>query len=193
MHIWKNYCNFAADFERIMATEEFHFDKQAMFRRWIYMAIAIAAAAVLFMRPVFNFQEDKGIIYVRSFSMDEKTFYVTQTTLDGGIPEITATMSVKGLYYCNKVMLWGSILCFLCFFSRWRAWIATVVALIAGAYYLIMFYYAMKIADLHYATLYPNFMAFLPAIVCQMMVLTRQNVIHTVIEQADLASGDLTL
>ena len=32
----------------------------AMYRRWIYMVIAIAASALLFQRPVFDFQEDKG-------------------------------------------------------------------------------------------------------------------------------------
>ena len=159
-----------------------------MYRRWIYMAIAIAAAAFLQTRPVFNFQDDKGIIYIRSFSMDQKTFYVTQTTLSDHVPEVTATMSIAGLYWCNKAMLWGSILCLLCFFSnRWRILIATVTAVLAGAYYVLMVYYAMKMSDDHYATLYPNFMVIWPAIVCQFMVLTRQNVIKQIHDQADEA------
>ena len=120
--------------------------------------------------------------------MDQKTFYVTQTTLSDHVPEVTATMSVALLYYCNKAMLWGSILCLLCFFSnRWRILIATVTAVIAGVYYVLMVYYAMKMSDDHYATLYPNFMVIWPAIVCQFMVLTRQNVIKQIHDQADEA------
>ena len=152
------------------------------------MAIAIAAAAFLQTRPVLNFNEDKGIIYIRSFSMDQKTFYVTQTTLSDHVPEVTATMSVAGLYWCNEAMLWGAVLCLLCFFSnRWRILIATVTAVIAGLYYVLLVYYAIKMSDNHYATLYPNWMVIWPAIVCQMMVLTRQNVIKQIHDQADEA------
>ena len=160
----------------------------AMYRRWAYMVIAIAASAFLLTRPVLNFNEDKGIIYIRSFSMDQKTFYVTQTTLTDHVPEVTATMSVALLYYCNKAMLWGSILCLLCFFSNtWRIRIATVTAALAGVYYVLLVYYAIKMSDNHYATLYPNFMVIWPAIVCQFMVLTRQNVIKQIHERADEA------
>ena len=152
------------------------------------MAIAIAAAAFLQTRPVLNFNEDKGIIYIRSFSMDQKTFYVTQTTLSDHVPEVTATMSVAGLYWCNEAMLWGTVLCLLCFFrNRWRILIATVTAVIAGLYYVLLVYYAIKMSDNHYATLYPNWMVIWPAIVCQMMVLTRQNVIKQIHDQADEA------
>lgn len=159
-----------------------------MYRRWAYMAVAIIASAVLFTRPVFSFHEDKGIRYVRSFSMTETHFYVTQTELETHVPEVTASMSVKGLYYCNKVMLWGAILCFLCFFSNtWRVRIATLTAVTAGLYYVFMVYYALRMVDMHYATLYPNLMALLPAIVCQMMVLTRHNVIRSDIDKADSA------
>ena len=161
---------------------------RAMYRRWAYMIIAILAAAALTTRPVFSFHEDKGIRYVRSFSMTQTQFYVTQTELDSHIPEITASMSVKGLYYCNKVMLWGAILCLLCFFSHvWRIRIAILTAVAAGAYYAFMIYYALRMADLHYATLYPNAMALLPAIVCQMMVLTRHNVLRADIDSVDSA------
>ena len=157
-----------------------------MYRRWAYMAVAILAAVVLLERPVFNFQEDKGIKYVRSFSMTQTEFLVTQTDLNSRVSEITASMSIKGLYYCNKVMLWGAILCFLCFFSNgWRIRIAVFTAFTAGFYYLLMIYYAIQMADLHYATLYPNFIAILPAIVCQMMVLTRHNVIQYIVERDD--------
>lgn len=157
-----------------------------LLRRWTYMIIAIAASVVLSMKPVLNFQDDKGIIYIRSFSMDEQMFYVTQTTLDNRVPEITATMSISGLYYCNKAMIWGSILCLLCFFSnRWRIVLATGTAIISGLYYVVLAYYAIKMSDHHYATLYPNWMVIWPAIVCQMMVLTRQNVVKSTLAEID--------
>ena len=160
-----------------MSAENDNATLRTMYRRWAYMGIAILASALLFTRPVFSFQDDKGIIYVRSFTMDQKFFTVTQTELETGIPHVTAVMSVKWLYRINKVMLWSCIICLLCFWSnQWRFWIALVTACIAGVYYLFMAYYAMQITEDHYATLYPTFMAFLPAVVLQMMILVQQNV-----------------
>ena len=154
----------------------------AMYRRWIYMAVAIIASLLLFQRPVFNFQDDKGIIYVRSFSMDQKTFYVTQTDIKTGQQEITETMSVALLYYCNQAMLWGCILCLLCFFSdQGRMIIAIITALIAGAYYVLMGYYAIRMSDLHYATLYPHLISALPALVIEMMILVRHNIVRSLV------------
>ena len=160
-----------------MSKEHDNDSLRSMYRRWIYMAVAILASALLFTRPVFRFENDKGIIYVRSFEMDKTHFWVTQTELNTGIEHVTAVMSVKWLYRINKAMLWGCIICLLCFWNNgWRFWIALITACIAGAYYLFMAYYAMKISEDHYATLYPTLMAFLPAIVLQMMVLVQQNI-----------------
>lgn len=174
LHICFFFCNFAAE---IMKKDS---DSRliTMYRRWSYMVLAIIAAAVLINKPIFRFQSDKGIIYVRSFSMDEKNFVVTQTELATGLEEVTEVMSVKWLYYCNKLMLWTSILCFLCFFSfRGRLVLADLTMILAGAYYVLVLYYAMKISDWHYATLYPNWAVFLPAVVLQCMVLTHRNVV----------------
>jgi len=158
----------------------------AMIRRWVYMVVAIVAAMCMSLGPVLKFQDDKGIIYVRSFSMDEETFTVTQTSLETRAAYVEGTMSVKGLYYCRKAMLWGSILCLLCFFSyRWRAGIAILTAGISGAYYALLIYYAIRISDAYYATLYPTLMVVLPAVVLEMMVLVRHNVIQDRIDQAD--------
>lgn len=167
------------------------FDKEellAIRRRLIYMLVAILASWLLFLHPVFNFESDKGIIYTRSFSMDQKTFYVTQTDLKTGVPEVTATTSVIWLYHCNRVMLWGSILCLLCFFSdHLRLVISYITTVASGFYYVLLVYYAMKLADLHYTTLYPNYMVVLPGIVCAMMILTSRNVIRSRVERADRA------
>lgn len=158
-----------------------------MLRRWIYMAIAIIAAALLGTRPVFNFQSDTGMLYTRSFSMeDQKQFVVTQRELSTGAEEVAATMSVKGLYYCSKAMLWGSMLCLLCFFSyRGRMTLIFVTVAAAGLFYILMIVYAIRMTDQHYATLYPNFAAIWPAIVLQAMLLTRSNMIREKIDEAD--------
>lgn len=159
--------------------------RKAMYRRWVYMAVAIVAAALLPMKPVFSFQTDKGIIYERSFSMDDRTFYVVQTELDTGKAHLVATMPVKGLRYCYLAMLWGSILCLLCFYPEWRVWGCVFTAVAAGMYYVLMAYYAVVIAEDYYATLYPNYMAILPAVVLQMMVLTRRNVIKQINDEVE--------
>lgn len=158
-----------------------------MIRRWIYMSIAIIAAALLGTRPVFNFQSDTGILYTRSFSMaDQKQFVVTQRELSTGAEEVAAIMSVKGLYYCSKAMLWGSMLCLLCFFSyRGRMTLIFVTVAAAGLFYILMIVYAIRMTDQHYATLYPNFAAIWPAIVLQAMLLTRSNMIREKIDEAD--------
>ena len=158
-----------------------------MLRRWIYMSIAIIAAALLGTRPVFNFQSDTGILYTRSFSMeDQKQFVVTQRELSTGAEEVAAIMSVKGLYYCSKAMLWGSILCLLCFFSyRGRMTLIFVTVAAAGLFYILMIVYAIRMTEQHYATLYPNFAAIWPAIVLQAMLLTRSNMIREKIDEAD--------
>ena len=158
-----------------------------MLRRWIYMSIAIIAAALLGTRPVFNFQSDTGILYTRSFSMaDQKQFVVTQRELSTGAEEVAAIMSVKGLYYCSKAMLLGSMLCLLCFFSyRGRMTLIFVTVAAAGLFYILMIVYAIRMTDQHYATLYPNFAAIWPAIVLQAMLLTRSNMIREKIDEAD--------
>ena len=163
-----------------------------MYRRWAYMVVAIVASAFLMTKPVFNFQEDKGILYIRSFSMTQTAFYVTQTDLSNGVPYVTDMMSLKWLYNCTRAMLWGSVLCFFCFFSRrWRMIIAMLTAFVAGGYYVVLIYYALRISDDYYATLYPNLMVVLPAIVCQMMLLVRHNIIRATVEEDERAMTEI--
>ena len=186
LRISEKSSNFATDFDTIMSELIAREELDAMRRRLVYMIVAIAASWLMFLHPVFNFQDDKGIIYVRSFSMDQKMFYVTQTDIKTGAAETTAMTSVAWLYYCNKAMLWGSILCLLCVFSdRLRIAISYITTVVSGFYYVLIVYYAMKLSDLHYTTLYPNYMIVLPAIVCAMMILTSRNIIHTHVDRAD--------
>lgn len=152
--------------------------KNAMYRRLAYMAFAIIAAALMAVKPPFSFQSDQGIKYIRSFSMTQKEFVVTQTDLKTGAAQATETMSVKGLYYCYRVMLACSILC-LFFIIHTRARVVMCYLTMAGAaaYYVFLVIYALRIAD-HYATLLPTWAAFLPAIALEMMILLRRN-LHT--------------
>lgn len=158
-----------------------------MMRRWIYMSVAILAAYFFISRPVFNFQKDTGIIYVRSFEMvEQRSVVVTQTDIKTGASEVTDTMSVIGLHYCSLAMLWGCILCLLCFFSfRGRIFFAAATEIAAGAFYLLMIVYAMRISEDQYATLYPNLFALLPAVVLEAMALTRRNVIKERVDEMD--------
>ena len=148
------------------------------------MIIAVIASWLLLSHPVFSFQDDKGIIYTRSFSMDTKLFYVTQTKLETGAEEVTATMSVAGLYYTAWVMF---ILCatsLLCFFNaRWRMTLNVIAAICAGVYYILMIYYAIAMTDNHYTTLYPNLYALLPAIVLQFMLLVRRSTAREIVAE----------
>ena len=110
----------------------------------------------------------------------------TQTDLKTGVGEITATTSVKWFYLCNKAMLWGCILSLLTFFStRLRLTVTYITAVVAGFYYVLVVYYALKLADLHYTTLYPNYMIVLPAVVCAMMILVSKNIIKTQVDRID--------
>ena len=68
--------------------------------------------------------------------------------------------------------------------------LALITAFIAGIYYVLMVFYALRMSDNHYATLYPNVIALLPAVVLQMMVFLRHNIIRTLIDEDDANKGD---
>ncbi|MBR3408215.1 MAG: DUF4293 family protein [Paludibacteraceae bacterium] len=152
-----------------------------IYKRWLFMLVAIAAAMVLRYVPVFEFQGDKGVISNRTYEMDQKNFYAWQTNFDTNERVIVGVVSVKGLYYCDLAMIGTSILCLLCFFSdRWRIWLTLITVLLCGAYYALMAYYAMHISDEWFPTIYPTLAAILPAVVLEAMVLTRKSLLHEI-------------
>ena len=145
---------------------------------------AIIASVMLLYQPVFSFQEDKGIIYVRSFTMDPHNLYVIQTNISSGVSDIIDIMPVGGLYICAWAMLITSVLALLCFFDDvWRMRLCVLSAFFAGAYYILMMYYAVDITDEYFTTLYPNLFALLPALVLQSMLVVRKIVAHTLMQQ----------
>ncbi|MBQ7259513.1 MAG: hypothetical protein IJS57_06155 [Paludibacteraceae bacterium] len=166
-------------------------ENRAMYRRWIYMVVAILASVFMLFHPACRFLEDKGIRYIRSFSMTQTEITVTQTDLKTNADTVTATMSVKGLYYCVIAMIVGSSLCFLCFFDdKWRIILAIITACIAGLYYVLFVYYIFQIADKQFATVYPNFVVILPAIICQMMLLTRRSIFQEIADTEEEGSEE---
>lgn len=151
--------------------------KIAMYRRWAYMAIAILAAALLPLSSPLSFLQDEGIIYLRSFTMNQERFMMLQTNLESGVTEVAATMPVKGLYYCYWVMLIGAIGALLCMMSPYaRLWMCDITMVAAGAYYVLLIIYALRIGDVYFPTIGVSWGTFLPAIVLEMMVLTHGNV-----------------
>jgi uncharacterized membrane-anchored protein len=145
------------------------------------MVVAIVASVAMLSQPACKFLDDKGIRYVRSFSMTQTQITLTLTDIKTNTDTVKDTMSVKGLYYCVIAMIVGSSLCFLCFFNdRWRIIIAIITACVAGLYYILLVYYIFRIADKQFATAYPTFVVILPAVVCQMMLLVRRSIFQEI-------------
>jgi len=153
-------------------------------KRTVYMLAAIISAVLLMKNPVLSFQSDKGIIYIRNYTMDQKMFYVVQTDIATGAEEVSATMSVKGLYYCSWAMLIVTIGCFGCFFNpKWRCHLCNAAIVCASVFYALLVLYVVQITDKYNVTLYPNWAAFLPAVVIQLMLLVRRRTIQSAIDE----------
>ena len=162
-----------------MSTEKKKKPFYIMYRHWIYMVVAVVAALLIRVAPVFSFQEEKGIVHVRSFTMDVKEFVEWRTDLQTGAKHVENTLSVWGLYCCYLVMLCGSIACLLCFFDNYlRFLLCTLVILAAGVYYVLIMYYAIRISDEFYATFYPTLTIICPAVVLQAMAWVRKGIIR---------------
>ena len=170
------YCTFAIEY---MSTEQKKIPLYIAWRPWIYMAVALVAVVLIRIAPVFSFQEEKGIVHVRSFTMDVKEFVEWRTDLQTGAKHVENTLSVWGLYCCYLVMLCGSIACLLCFFDDYlRFLLCALVIAAAGVYYVLIVYYAIRISDEFYATFYPSFTIICPAIVLQSMAWVRKDIIR---------------
>ena len=148
----------------------------------IYNVIAIVASIVLLFVPVFSFIGDQGIIYLREFVMDTRTFSIVQTELATGKVSVLISMSVRGMYYCAWAMTVVSIICLLCYMRRWKRKLSRVVIILAGLYYVLMIYYAIKMTGTYYATLYLNLAAVLPAVIILSMRVIRQETKRSIID-----------
>ena len=163
--------------KKLMASEE-KSKLAAMYRRWAYMAVAILATALLTVGPLFSFYSDQGVIFVRTGTINQHEFAILQTEIENGITHVTETMSVEGLYYCYIAMLIGGIVTILCFYhAEARLWACLFTIAAAAGYYICGIYYYMMITNTFFPTIAPTWIAILPAVVIEMMVLTRKNVL----------------
>lgn len=148
-----------------------------MQRRIVYIAIAFLASLLLFFKPVFTFQSDTGMIYERSFSMSLSTFTLTLTDLETGFSHVKAQKSVAGLLVCTIAMFLGTVSCGVWYYRRrLLKKLCNITIFFTVLYYLFMLYYAIYLMDTYFATLWPNWAAFMPVIVLEMMLLIRRNV-----------------
>ena len=169
-------------------------ERAALRKRGLYMVLALVAAIVLLFEPVFSFQQDKGIKYVRSFTMKQKVVLVTQTELENGVSEVVETMSIRGLHYCAWALILACVSCLVCSIDDRRCMQLCLIGIsLAGLYYLLMIYYAIQIVDDFYATLYPNFFALLPAVIIELLILVRRSIAHNlIIENTDEEEEEIT-
>lgn len=150
--------------------------------RWIYMLLAFAAAYTMNYFTVLEFQPDKGIIYMRNYEMTQSRFIVTQTELEGEHKtEVVAVVSLKWLNRAKWAIIGATICCMLFFFSnRMRITMSLITISLCILYYVVLIYYAVRITDEEFPTLYPTWAAALPFIVAQMMIFLRKNILEEV-------------
>ena len=155
--------------------------------------IALIASIVLVFVPVFSFSADQGIIYLREFVMTTRTFSIVQTELATGKVDVLASMSVRGLFYCAWGMVIVSLICLLCYMRRWKRKLSLVVVYLSAIFYILMVYYAIKMADTYYATFYPNLATILPAIVIQTMLIIRKETKRAIIDSIGIEEEERSL
>ena len=150
--------------------------------RWVSMFSALVAAVAMNYFTVLSFQPDRGIIYIRSYEMTQTVFRVTQTKLDNSEEsEVVAVISLKWLNRAKWAIIAMTILCTLCFFSnKLQITVSLLTLVVCVLYYVILIYYAIQISDEQFPTMYPTLAAVLPAIVMQMMILLRKNILQDV-------------
>jgi len=176
LHNSKKCSNFAGDLQLNMVNKLFHKINPVQ-RRVIYITIAILATIPLLIKPVFTFQSDIGMNYERVYSMSMTRFTLTLTDLETGFSHVKGKQSVVGLLCCAIAMTGCTILCGVWYYRRrLLKKICNITIFFAILYYLFMVFYAMLLMDQFSATLWPNWVAFMPIIVLEMMLLVRRNI-----------------
>lgn len=151
-------------------------------RKWVRLVLAIVASVFLLNKPVFSFPDEIGLEHVRTHTMTPHRFERHHIEMATGIDKLVGAMSVKGLYYCAIAIFIGCIACVVVYEShQLRIISSTITACFAGVYYLLMFYYAIKLTEKFFLMLYPNFYALLPLIVLICMLSIRKETVHRLI------------
>ncbi len=151
--------------------------------KWGRLVLAIVSSIILLNKPVFNFIEEKGIVSVRTFKITKRTFEMHYVDMKTGLDELVGAMSISGLFYGALAIMVGCFLCALLYEShRLRILSASITAFMAGAYYLLIGYYAIRLSQEFCLILYPNWVALLPAIVLLTMLSIRNSTVRKLME-----------
>ena len=151
--------------------------------KWGRLVLAIVSSIILLNKPVFNFIDERGLENTRTYVMTTRMFEVHHIEMATGIDKLMWTMSVKGLFYGALAILIGCIVCALLYEShRIRILISSITAFMAGAYYLLIGYYAIRLSQEFCLILYPNWVALLPAIVLVTMLSIRNSTVRKLME-----------
>lgn len=153
--------------------------KNRLVRKWGCLVLAVVSCILLLKKPVFNFPDEKGLEHNRTYIMTPHTFEVHHIEYSTGIDTLMGTMSVNWLFYGALAMLLGCVLCAVVYKDPLLRFLAsTITAVFAGVYYLIMVYYAIRLSQKFFLMLYPNLIAFLPAVVLVTMLYIRKEKGH---------------
>ena len=151
--------------------------------KWGRLVLAIVSSIILLNKPVFNFIDEKGIISVKTYKITTRTFEMHFVDMKTGLDELVGAMSVKGLFYGALAILLGCIVCTLFYEDlEIRILSASITAFMAGAYYLLIGYYAIRLSQEFCLILYPNWVALLPVVVLVTMLWIRKDTLRRLID-----------
>ena len=150
-----------------------------MIRKWGRLVLAIVSSILLLNKPVFNFVDEKGLVSVKTYKITPRTFEMHFIDMTTGLDEFVGAMSISGLFYGALAMLIGCVVCTVFYsFHRFRIIISTITAFLAGMYYVLMGYYAIRLSQKFFLILYPNWVALLPAVVLITMLSIRNDTVR---------------
>ncbi len=151
-------------------------------RKWGRLVLALVSSILLVTKPVFNFFDEKGLENYRIYIMTMHKFEVHHIEMATGIDKLKGAMSVEGLFYGALAILIGCVVCTVIYpRHRLRILISTITAFLAGSYYLIMIYYAIRLSDKFFLVLYPNFIALLPTVILITMLSIRNETVKNLL------------
>ena len=157
--------------------------KQRLVWKWGRLVLAIVSSVLMLTQPVFNFLDEKGLENFRIYKMTPHRFEVHHIEMATGIDKLMGTMSVDGLFYSALAVLIGCVVCTVFYSShRLRILFSSITAFLAGAYYLIMVFYAIRLSQTFFLVLYPNWIAILPTVILITMLSIRKETVRKLLD-----------
>ena len=135
--------------------------------------------------------DEPGLENVRTYIMTPSRFEVHHIEMATGMDKLMGAMSVKGLYYGALAILVGCVFCALIYESHHtRILVCSIVAIMSGAYYLIMIFYAIRLSQKFFLILYPNWVALLPAVILLTMLFIRNTTVRKLMKAKESKDED---